>query len=326
MSRNLIHSDEKIVFDATRVKTVRPTLGKVKGYNLEEDELKAIFGIDAKRFGELPSRMVVPVLEGQQIHNGTSITGNLYLVEPVAWIPHVWYSKTIPAGVFKTQHNTTVKTVAEATFTCGTSASLNIQGTANYNNISATAKFSCEMSLSIMKSCSTTETSTTTGTTGDVPIHELMIYPVLQCKVIKLQKLNYSSVISSSGSLTPEITWGRHSGDDIDNDFWERRRVASTRLGEGILKLSYHPIPMTGHVDSSMYLLPVPQMTSTGEVEVTTLLSRSNWKDWFHYDAPWENPTHSDQIINIAVPNNGVAFRPMATWTDLVGAKDKLQK
>jgi hypothetical protein len=78
---------------------------------------------------------------------------------------------------------------------------------------------------------------------------------------------------------------------------------------------------MTGNTDCAnlAYLLPVPQITSNGEVEVTTLLSCKGWKDWFVYDdAAWEDCSNSDETIQVTVSNNSAAFRPMATWTVLV--------
>jgi hypothetical protein len=88
-----------------------------------------------------------------------------------------------------------------------------------------------------------------------------------------------------------------------------------------VKKLPYNPVPMTGNTDCAnlAYLLPVPQITSNGEVEVTTLLSYKGWKDWFLDDEfAWEDHTGSGDTIQVTVSNNSVAFRPMATWTVLV--------
>ncbi|KAJ2919593.1 hypothetical protein MD484_g804, partial [Candolleomyces efflorescens] len=297
-----------VQFDSSRVRTVKPGLGESQGYHLSPRELSTIFGIEGRRFGNLPSRMVIPVLEGRwYTENWYMTNGYLYLVEPQAWVPQIYHGETIPVSKFTTSHTTETKTVSERTFNAGTSASLDIEAGGSYYGVTASVKSSSSIEFKVSTSSTVTHASTTTGTTGDVPVHELMVYPILQCKVIKKQRIEYTI-----NDHSDELKWGWHSYDD---GFWDERRVADTNLSE-VKKLAYHPVPMSGNgLPGKAYLLPVPQVTGTGDVEVTTLLSRKGWKDWYHYDVAWEDC--NDLTIQVAVPNNSIAFRPMATWTIL---------
>jgi hypothetical protein len=236
-------------------------------------------------------------------------TGYLYLVEPAVWIPQILHGETIPVSKFVTEHTTEIKSVSETTFNAATSASLDIAGGGSYLGVTANVKSSSTIEFKASTSSSVNEASKIIGTTGDVPVHELMLYPILRCKVIKKQRIEY--MVTESGY---QLMWGHN-----DTAFWEERRVVDGRV-DGVRKLAYHPVPMNGEngLASVTYLLPVPQVTSDGDLEVTTLLSRSHWADWYHYDIAWEDCSGSNETIDVASPNNSVAFRPMATWTVLV--------
>jgi hypothetical protein len=50
-------------------------------------------------------------------------------------------------------------------------------------------------------------------------------------------------------------------------------------------------------------------------------MSRKGWIDWYHYDIPWETEKDfGEETIDLAAPDNDVAFRPMSTWTTLVSS------
>ncbi|KAJ2915979.1 hypothetical protein MD484_g4438, partial [Candolleomyces efflorescens] len=289
----MVLGDGYIEFDPTKVKTVKPGLGKARGYQLSPEELRQIFEIDSNRFGELPGRIVIPVLEGHFVSPGwtsftVEVTGYLYLVEPATWIPQVFRGDTIPASTFKTTYTKEVKTVEETKFTATTSASVNISAGGSYLGITVDAKASSTIDLKFEKTRTSEETRKTEGTTGKAVV-ELMVYPILQCKVLKKQRINYTM----------------------------ERRVADGRLTAAVRRLAYHPVPMSGDTSSAgdTWILPVPQVTSDGGVEITTLISRNNWSDWFHYDVSWDDCSGSQETIDVAAKENGgVAFGPLASW------------
>jgi hypothetical protein len=297
-----------VQFDSSKVKTVKPRLAEARGYHLSQHQLQTIFGINGSRFVDIPGRMVIPVLEGRwYTEKWYMTTGYLYLVEPQAWIPQTLHGSTLPVSKFKTEHTTEARSVSETNFNAGTSASLDIEAGGSYYGVTAGVKSSSSVEFKASTSSTVTNASTTTGSTGDLPVRELMVYPILQCKVIKKQRIEYTINDESS-----ELKWGN----SYEDGFWNERNVPDTRLNE-VKKLAYHPVPMSGGgLGEKAYLLPVPQVTSNGDVEVTTLLSRQGWTDWYHYDVAWEDG--NDMTIEVAVPNNSVAFRPMATWTILV--------
>ncbi|KAJ2919592.1 hypothetical protein MD484_g805, partial [Candolleomyces efflorescens] len=305
-----------INFDSSTVMTVQPGLASPQGYLLDQDELQTIFGIDSSQFGALPSRIVVPVLEAQPYTEGWSvINGFLYLVVPEAWVPHICHGETIPASKFTAEHCTMeTKSVSEGIFNAGTSAALDIGFGGSLVDLSVKVKSSGNINLKVTTSPSVIQATTATGATGDVSIHELMAYPILKCKVIKKQRVEF--IVNEEGGL---LQWGSQWGLKSPNSaFWNERRVEGPRLSEEVKKLIYHPVPLSDKgVAEKTWLLPVPQLTSDGDIEVTTLLSYRGWPNWFHYDAPWENC--SDLSIQLAAPNNSVGFRPMANWVIFKG-------
>ena len=64
-------------------------------------------------------------------------------------------------------------------------------------------------------------------------------------------------------------------------------------------------------------ILPVPKALENGELEITTLLTRTGWDYWLRYDLPWVSELQN-KTITIAAPRNDGAFQPMSTWTTIV--------
>jgi hypothetical protein len=66
---------------------------------------------------------------------------------------------------------------------------------------------------------------------------------------------------------------------------------------------------------SLAWILPVPQLSSTGEIEVTTLISRAGWHHWYTWEkCQWEDV---DDLLLVAAPQNQAAFKPATIWTPL---------
>ncbi|KAK4224213.1 hypothetical protein QBC38DRAFT_515422 [Podospora fimiseda] len=309
LSQTPVTGSEPFHFDPDKLGKIKPTLAPAEGYTLSVEDLRLIFGIDASYFGNLPKNFVVPVLEGcWHSENCYQVTGYLYVVKPEAWVPQVSHGETLPASAFKTTYVKQQETVTETKFNAGTSAQVNISAGGSFFGLSAELKASAEISFNHSTSTTTKETLETHGIQGDEPIHQLFIYPTLRCKVIKKQPIEYTIKNDSSR----ELKWTP----DYDNrPYWEARRVKDRRVNE-IRDLQIHPVPMKGNgLADKTYILPVPEVNASGELDVTTIISRQGWSDWFKYDAEW---TTVNQKITLAAPHNDVAFRPMTTWTTIV--------
>ncbi|PGH26584.1 hypothetical protein AJ80_01713 [Polytolypa hystricis UAMH7299] len=297
-----------LTFDDSKVGTIKIPMVASSGYDLSPTELKKIFGIDAARFGSLPKRIVVPVLEGSwYTEQWYSVTGWLYILEPSAWVPQVSHGRTEAVSKFKKEYTKEVKSVSETKFNASTSASLEIEAGGSYMGITASLKSSNEIKFEVSKSTTVDETLKTSGKVGDVPVHELFVYPNLRCKVVKKQRIDYTINNSSE-----ELKW---TPDSYREGYWGERWVGDSNLGS-LKKLAWHPVPMSGNgLAGKAYILPTPQNAANGDVEITTVMSRQGWKDWYHYDVPWQTAT--DQTITLAVPNNTIAFQPTGTWAVL---------
>ena len=299
---------EPFHFDPSKLGTVKPTLAESEGYALTIEDLRSIFGIQPEYFAKLPKRMVIPVLEGRwYTENWYSTTGDLYVVEPEAWVAKVSHGETMPASTFKTTYVKTEETLTETKFNAGTSAEVKFEAGGTYFGVSANVKSSSNLSFTYSKSSTTKENLETKGTSGDEPVHQLFVYPTLRCKVIKRQRIDYTINDSSR-----ELKW---TGESYNPGYWDKRWVSDKRLGE-VRKLGYHPVPMEGNgLGHKAMILPVPQLTADNDLEITTIMSREGWIDWYVYDLPWDT---AEKTITLAAPHNDGAFRPMSTWTTLV--------
>jgi hypothetical protein len=301
-------------FDPDKLGKVKPKLAQAEGYTLSVDDLRDIFGIEAKHFGKLPKRLIVPILEGNwQTENWYQVTGNLYIVEPEAWVPQVVHRRTLPVSTFKTTHTNKQETVAETKFAANASAKVSISAGGSFNGVIFEAKAEAEASSLVSFDYSvlstTTETLETSGVQGNEPVHQLFVYPLLRCKVIKKQRINYTINDSSE-----ELKW---TADSYKEGYWDAHWVAAKRMKE-ILQYAFDPVPMKGKgLGHKAKILPVPKVTATGELNVTTVMTRQGWLDWYVYDREWQTVTNN-QKISFASPNNEVAFQPMATWTTIV--------
>jgi hypothetical protein len=297
-----------LTFDDSKVGTIKVPMIASNGYDLSPTELKKIFGIDAARFGSLPKRIVVPVLEGSwYTEQWYSVTGWLYILEPSAWVPQVSHGRTEAVSKFKKEFTKEVKSLSETKFNASASASLEIEAGGSYMGITASLKSSNEIKFEVSKSTTVDETLKEFGEVGDVPVHELFVYPNLRCKVVKKQRIDYTINDSSK-----ELKW---TPDSYREGYWDERWVGDSNLGS-LKKLAWNPVPMSGNgLASKAYILATPQNAANGDVEITTVMSRQGWKDWYHYDIPWQTTT--DQTITLAVPNNTIAFQPTGTWAVL---------
>ncbi|KKF95612.1 hypothetical protein CFO_g2047 [Ceratocystis platani] len=295
-----------LTFDESKVSKAKIPMLEPSGYDLSRDELQSIFGIDPSRFGALPKRIVVPTLEGRwYVEHWYSVTGWIYVLEPVAWVPQVYHGRTEPVSKFKKKYTKEVTNVKESNFNASTSASLTIEAGGSYMGITASIKSTNEIKFEVSQSNSVEEKMNESGEVGDVPVHKIFVYPNLRCKVVKKQRINYTINDESN-----ELKWDSHNGET-----WNDRWVGDSNLGP-LKKLAWNPVPMTGSgLAGKCYILPVPQNAPGGGVEVETVMSRQGWTDWYHYNLPWETP--EDETITLAVPNNSIAFQPMATWAVL---------
>lgn len=299
-------------FNPSKLGSIKPALGQPEGQDLSEEDLKSIFGIEGRFFGKVPKRIITPVLKGQwYTENWYSVKGYLYVLEPQSWVPVLGHGKTLPASSFKTTYTNEEETVTETKFNAGTSAELTVEAGGTYFGVTANVKSNSDISFRYSSTTTTKEKLETTGTSGSTPIHQLFVYPVLRCKVIKKQRIDYTINDSSS-----ELKW---TGESYNPGYWDARWVADSRTHE-LSKLVRHPVPMEGNgLGHKGYILPIPTLTGDGELDVTTIMSRQGWVDWYHYDVPWETEADfGDETIDLAAPNNDVAFRPMSTWTTLV--------
>lgn len=297
---------EPLSFDPEKVGRVTPALANADGFKLSAKEFSDIFGIDGDRFGDLPKRFVVPELRGRHHVEQWYLTeGNLYLVEPVAWVPKVSKFHTMAASAFKSTYTSVSETIESTKFNASASAEVSIEAGGSYYGITASVKSNSSVSFAYSKESLDKDRIETLGITGEVPIHQLVVYPLLRCKIIKVQRIEYTANNSSE-----ELKWETDAS-------WGDRWVADKRLGR-VQKLALNPVPTDGNgIGGKVYILPFPEVNSNGDVDVTTIISRQGWIDWYVYDAPWKN-AEAGKYIDLAAPSNDTAFRPMATWTTLV--------
>lgn len=242
-----------------------------------------------------------------------SVKGYLYVLEPLEWVPVIARGKTLPASNFTTTYSNEEETITETKFNAGTSAELKIEAGGTYFGVTADVKSNSDISFRYSSTTTTKEKLETTGTSGTTPIHQLFVYPVLRCRVVKRQRVDYTINDSSE-----ELKW---TPDSYNDGYWNERWVADGRTHE-LNKLVRHPVPMDGNgLGHKGYILPIPTVDEDGELDVTTIMSRQGWVDWYHYDIPWETEEDfGDEKMDLAAPDNDVAFRPMSTWTTLVSS------
>jgi hypothetical protein len=301
-----------IKFSSSRIKRVIPTLARSEGYQLSPQELKKIFGIDQRRFADIPNRLVVPVLFGRHHkEHWYRTSGKLYILEPQKWVPTIVHGRTMPISSFKTSYSKTARTVSENTFNAGCQAEVSFEAGGSFYGITASAKTSTDISLRYSSTTTTEETIKTDGVTGNKVIHELSVYPVLRCKVIKWQPIDYTI-----NDRSDELKWDEKMYDN-PHVYWKRIWVDPSRV-ESFQRLCLHPVPIQDGegLGGKAYMLPLPQVKADGELDVVTLLKRTGWEGWYIYEKGFRSGL--GDTIDLAAPNNDVAFTPMSTWTTLV--------
>lgn len=301
---------EAVEFHPSKLGTIKPVLANPEGNFLTRDELEKIFGIDEHRFAELPKRMVIPSLSGGWFkEQWYSTTGWLYVVEPVEWVPQVSFGTTMPVSEFKTEYKKTNSSKSSSEFNANTEAEVSFKAGGSFYGVTANVKSTSKVGFEYSSRTESDESMETRGTSGNVAIHEVFVYPKLRCKIIKKQRIDY--IINDSSS---ELRW---TPDSCNSGYWDERWVADKRLNQ-MKRLIIHPVPMEGNgLGNKAHMFPISQITSRGnDIDVTTLMSRSGWSGWYHYDVPWEEG--DGEAIDFASPNNSVAFPPMVTWTALV--------
>ncbi|KAI0097006.1 hypothetical protein GGR51DRAFT_486843 [Nemania sp. FL0031] len=304
-------------FDQDKVPTKTLPMLESSGFRLSVKELATVFGIDSARFGALSTRIVVPVLEGShEKYNATKdwygVDGWLYIVEPTVWVPQVSHGRTRPVFEFKGEYKKESHTISETKFNASTAAALDIEAGGAYMGITASTKSTKDITFEVSKSSTVDDAVEGRGPWGEHHAVELFVYPTLKCKVVKKQRMTYRI-----NEATSELEWSK---DSAQAGWWDERYVNDGSLGP-LKKLVWHPVPLYGGdakdgLPEKGWMLAVPHNAPNGDIDVTTLLSRSAWHNYFWYDVPWETVTDG-QTITLAVPNNSIAFQPAATWAVL---------
>ncbi|KAL0929919.1 uncharacterized protein CTRU02_215128 [Colletotrichum truncatum] len=289
---------------------IKPSLGKAEGYGLTPAELQKYFGIDAKRFGELPKRVAVPVLHGYNIeYQWYRVEGTLYLVEPIEWIPVVSRRDTYPLSEVVTEVTVETEDARISDFAADAMASLSISAGGSYAGITAEAKASTSVSFRYAEKSEHRRKTRSIQEMGKIQVDQIWVYPKLNCRIIKQQRIEYT---------IDEPTWKIKIPTCNDGE-WESRNIDQHRLDESYPVI--HPVPMTGNGRGDMaWLCPIFNHSENGDVtDISTLMSRSTWKSWFFYDSfPWKEPEEDEQKhLVVSASNSGIAFGPMVSWIAL---------
>lgn len=125
-------------------------------------------------------------------------------------------------------------------------------------------------------------------------------------QIIKKQRIDYTV------NNVDQLTWTGKTGAS-----WAGLKIDRSRVLD-IEQYQIHPVPMTGDgLADRAFILPVLKDVN-GELQVTTLVSRSGWKHWYVYDgADWEDDNDRSPLP-LAAPENDVAFKPMHAQTQWV--------
>ncbi|RYP15730.1 hypothetical protein DL765_005532 [Monosporascus sp. GIB2] len=99
------------------------------------------------------------------------------VMPPQAWVPKVAHGETMPAAHVKTTYTKEQETITETKFNASTSAEVTIEARGSYYGITASVKSSNELSFKYSSSTMRKESLEIKGTSGNVPIHQLSIYP-----------------------------------------------------------------------------------------------------------------------------------------------------
>lgn len=299
---------ESIDFDDSKLGKVKPPLAQAEGFGLSSSELRNIFGMRPSSFGNLPRRIVIPDLKASAKADGHSVTGYLYIVEPVAWVPRVRHGSTIPLSVFKKPNVKEEHPVLES--------ALNKPGVAA-QVITNTAGASIGTKAEPLTNNPIHSTATKAGleirdNLPSSPIHQLTVFPMLRVRALKQQRIDLQV------NAAKKLTWTNTE----KSGYWDKTVVSAKRISSAVGSFQLHPLPLQGPDDLSklLFILPVPRLLDSGELEVATLVSRSSWPEWYLYEEnAWVNAP-ADKILMVAAPQNQTAFQAVTTWAPLVSA------
>ncbi|ROW10145.1 hypothetical protein VMCG_01833 [Cytospora schulzeri] len=301
----LRESEQYIDFDESLLLKTHPRLGAAEDFNLSSEQVMKIFDINDSNFTPIPTRLVVPILKGRRNeHHSIRTHGWLYILEPQKWVPVVRHGNSVTASEFKTPSSKARRDILETKFNSDCKATVSFQGGGSYYGISAGVKQNSDITFEYSSTSMTEEDLRMTGVAGDQLVQELVLYPILRCKAIRKQRIDYTV-----NELTQELEWGTNSP---RSESWERICVRSPRLAR-FEKMQLHPVPVNGgEREDNARLLPVPRIDSNGDFQVTTLLSHADWPDWYIYDAEFQDCA---ETIDLAASENDVAFCPTSCWT-----------
>ena len=270
-------------------------------------EVEKYFGIDQNKFAPIPSRLVVPILDGHGHADHTYHTyGWLYILEPQEWIPLVTREEMVRVSAYQNMSSKVALPISEAQMYSGADckASISLQAVASDCRVTIRAIGARDIHYEPSSASTTEEDIKKKGYAGDFFVEQFVICPILRCKAIKRQRISYTVNDSSK-----ELKWSEKSSEP---GYWERIRVRSSRL-ERVKQMQINPVPVRGGNNEEMScLLPIHQTNSNGDLEITTLISHKDWTDWYIYESKFQD---CSKTIDLAASQNNVAFRPTSSWT-----------
>ncbi|KAL8340450.1 hypothetical protein RB601_006511 [Gaeumannomyces tritici] len=297
-------------FDESFLPKVRPPLGPAADFGLSSGQVIKIFGFNPDNFTSIPSRLVIPVLKGRRESDGSRRTrGWVYIVEPQEWVPVVRHGDSVTVSEFASPRSKMRSPcIAESKFNSGCKASIYFQHGGSFYSTRSDVRQTAKLAFEYSDTSATEAQLRRNGVADDTLVQELLLYPILRCKGIKRQRIDYIVNMTRKS-----LEWAAKPS---YTDGLERVRVKASRLARRIANLQLHPVPVYGSEgEDEARLLPVPEIGQDGDMQVMTLLSRADWPDWYIYEAPFEEWT---KTIDLAAPQNDVAVRPSSCWTTLL--------
>lgn len=157
-----------------------------------------------------------------------------------------------------------------------------------------------------------------TGVAGDHLVQELVLYPILRCRAIRKQRIDYT--VNESGKEPAELSRKLEWATSLPRSEYQGRSCVRSSDVALMKQMQLHPVPVSGRdCEDRVRLLPAPHIDSNGDLAVTTLLSHADWSDWYVYEAEFQDCA---ETIDLAASQNDVAFRPTSCWTTLLDDDD----
>ncbi|KAK7420235.1 hypothetical protein QQX98_002890 [Neonectria punicea] len=296
---------EPIDFSDFKLGKLKPVLAKAEGFALSSKELRDVFGIRPNAFGTLPRRMVIPDFKASPKADGYQVVGYLYIVEPVAWVPRVRHGVTIPLSVFKKPSVKEDKPVQESAMNKpGVAAQLitNTSGALIGTKVEP-------LTNNAIHSTATKDGLEVRDNLPPFPIHQLTVFPMLRVRALKQQRIDLHL------NAAKKLTWAKTE----TAGYWDKTVVSAKRISPAVGSFQLHPLPLQGPEDLSklLFIQPVPRLLDNNELEVTTLISRSGWPEWYLWEETHWVDAAPDRFLMVAAPQNQTAFQAMTTWAPL---------